>query len=284
MPELPEVESIKIDLSTKIIGKTIAKVTIFEKKQFIGDPQQIIGQKINAILRYGKHLSIKLTNNLYLNIHLKLTGQFLFAKNLNQANFKYLIPFTGKNNMPGKTTRIIFNFTDNSGLFFNDLRKFGWIKIAPQPQIPEGVDVLSKKFTIQYLQTIFSSTRRAIKIVLMDQRKMAGIGNIYANDSLFLAKINPLKPANSLNKEKVANLYEAIKKVINEGIKDRGSSAADEAFILPDGRKGSHQKHLLIYQKDGQPCPVCNAIIRRIKQGGRSTFYCPHCQKIVFAS
>jgi len=279
MPELPEVESIKIDLSAKIIGKEIATVTIFEKKQFIGDPQQITGHKIEKILRYGKHLSIKLNNNLYLNIHLKLTGQFLYAASVHHAHFKHPIPFTGKNSVPGRTTRIIFEFKDGSGLFFNDLRKFGWIKIAPQPQIPEGVDILSKKFTCQYLQTILQSTRRAIKIVLMDQKKIAGIGNIYANDSLFLARINPLKPASSLNRDEVNNLYEAVKKVINEGIKDEGSSAADEAFILPDGRKGRHQKHLLIYQKDGQTCPVCGATIRRIKQGGRSTFYCPHCQK-----
>jgi len=279
MPELPEVESIKIDLAAKIIGKKILKVTVLEKKQFIGDPQQIIGQKVERILRYGKHLSIKLTNNLYLNIHLKLTGQFLFANDVHHARFKYPIPFTGKNNMPGRTTRIIFEFQDGSGLFFNDLRKFGWIKIAAKPQIPEGIDVLKKEFTSKYLGKVLSLTRRAIKIVLMDQKKIAGIGNIYANDSLFLARINPLKPANYLNKEEINSLYKAIKKVINEGVKDEGSSAADEAFILPDGRKGRHQKHLLIYQKDGQPCPVCGTTIKRIKQGGRSTFYCPHCQK-----
>ena len=279
MPELPEVETIRINLVDKIVGKKIVKITILEKKQFIGNPQLVLNHKISKILRHGKQLAIKLANNLYLNIHLKLTGQFLFANDIHHAYFKYPIPFTGGNKMPGSTTRIIFAFKDGSGLFFNDLRKFGWIKIGKKPQIPEGVDVLTKEFNPQYLRRIFSSTRRAIKIVLMDQKKIAGIGNIYANDSLFLAKINPLRPANSLKEEEIDNLYQAIKKVIDKGIKDHGSSAADEAFVLPNGQKGSHQRHILIYQKDGQPCPVCGTIIKRIKQGGRSTFYCPHCQK-----
>jgi len=279
MPELPEVETIHRYLQPSIIGKIIKDVAILEKKQFIGKKEDVIGKKIVDISRAGKVLLIKLSNNKYLNIHLKLTGELLFAKNINNAVFNQVIPFTNTRKMPANTTRIIIKFTDRSGIFFNDLRKFGWIKVKNEPEKPKGVDVLSKQFTLKFLTLITQSTKKTIKVLLMSQDKITGIGNIYANDALFLAKIHPLRSANSLNNNEIKNLYQAILKVINEGIKDKGSSGADEAFILPDGTKGSHQRHFLVYQKENQPCPVCNTPIKRIKQNGRSSFFCPNCQK-----
>lgn len=286
MPELPEVETIKRNLKKNIIGKTIADIEILSAKNFIGNKKEVIGLKIDSIARFGKILTFKLVNPLtrklfkrYLNFHFKLSGQLLYAKNCHNPVFKNIIPFTKTNKMPANTTRVIIKFTDESCLFFNDLRKFGWIKISDNPLIPKGIDVLSKDFTIENFKNIITSSKKPIKILLMDQNKITGIGNIYANDSLFKAKIHPLKKSNSLRKKEIENLYQAIIEEINQGIKDQGSSGADEAFILPDGSKGSHQRHFLVYQRENQPCLRCQTKIKRIKHHGRSSFFCPKCQK-----
>lgn len=285
MPELPEVETIRLQLQSKIVGKVIKDIKILEKKQFIGKKEDVIGKKIVSVERYGKLLSIKLcettsTSNLvFLNIHLKLTGQILYSKDLTHPIFSQTIPFTKTNKMPAKTTRIILKFTDGSGIFFNDLRKFGWMKVNLKPEIPKGVDVLSKQFTIDYLTKIIKSSNKPIKILLMDQEKITGIGNIYANDSLFLAKINPLRKAKSLKEGEIKLLYKSIKKIIEQAIKHGGSSGADEAFVQIDGSKGQHQRFFLVYQRENQSCLNCQTPIKRIKQNGRSSFFCPKCQK-----
>lgn len=279
MPELPEVETIRLYLEREIVGKTIKKVEILSKKNFIGNPKQIINKKILALSRVGKYLMIKLSGNLYLNLHMKMTGQLLFAQKMNHPVFDTQIPFANSATMPGKTTRVIIYFQDNSGLFFNDLRKFGWIKISNKPERPKGIDVLSKEFTPELVHSLTRKTSKSIKPLLMDQDKLAGVGNIYANDALFLSKIHPLRKSNNLTPKEIANLYKAIKKVIEQGINHGGSSGADEAFVNPEGEKGGHQQYFLVYQKEGKPCPRCKTPIKRIKHGGRSSFFCPHCQK-----
>lgn len=285
MPELPEVEIIRRQLKPNLVGKTIKEIEILEKKQFIGKKEAVLEREITDVARYGKVLVFKLAlpgkpaNFLYLNIHLKLTGQLLYAPNLNNPVFSQKIPFTNTNKMPAKTTRIIIKFTDGSGLFFNDLRKFGWMKVADKPEIPKGVDVLSSQFTLEYLTQTIKNSNKPIKILLMDQEKITGIGNIYANDALFLSKVHPLRKAKTLTNQEIKNLYQSIKKVIDEGIKHGGSSGADEAFVQINGTKGKHQRFFLVYQKEGKSCPNCQTIIRRIKQNNRSSFYCPKCQK-----
>lgn len=279
MPELPEVETIKRNLQPNIINKTISNIEILSSKNFVGNKKDVIGSKIQSVERYGKVLVFHLSNSKYLNIHFKLSGQMLYAKNINKAIFDNKIPFTKGNKMPGNTTRIIIKFKDNSVLFFNDLRKFGWIKVSDIPLIPKGIDVLSKEFTPKLIEKLASKTKKSIKILLMDQNLITGIGNIYANDSLFLAKVHPLRSANSLTKKEIQALYKRIIQEINLGIKDKGSSGKDEAFILPDGSRGKHQRHFLVYQKEKEPCIVCKTPIKRIKHGGRSSFFCPKCQK-----
>ena len=285
MPELPEVESIKRQLKPNIVGKIISKIEIISPKNFVGNKQDVLHKKIISIERYGKVLAIGLvstnyalrTTN-YLNIHFKLSGQILFSKNVNHAVFKNIIPFTGGNKMPANTTRIVIKFSDGSGLFFNDLRKFGWMKVSDYPLKPKGIDVLDKDFTVKYLTVIFKKTRKPIKVLLMDQDLITGIGNIYANDSLFLAKIHPQRLSNSLTKIETQLLHKSIKQTISEGIRDLGSSGADEAFILPDGSRGGHQRNFLVYQREKQLCLVCKTIIKRVKHNGRSSFFCPKCQ------
>lgn len=289
MPELPEVESIKRFLKPNIVGKVISEIEILSPKNFVGDKNKVLNHKIISVERYGKVLVIQLVNSLtrqpsnsiYLNIHFKLSGQILYSTDVNHAVFKNHIPFTGGNKMPANTTRVIIKFTDGSGLFFNDLRKFGWIKVSKEPLRPKGIDVLDKKFTTNLLTNLTKSTKRPIKVLLMDQDLITGIGNIYANDSLFLAKIHPQRLSNSLTKNEIKLLHKSIMKTIAEGLKDLGSSGADEAFILPDGSRGGHQRNFLVYQREGKPCLNCKTIIKRIKHNGRSSFFCPKCQILV---
>jgi len=284
MPELPEVETLKRQLEKKVKGKVIKEVDVLSPKNFIGKKEEIIGKKIEEINRFGKVLNLKLIDvknktSVFLNIHLKLTGELLYANDVNNAVFKEVIPFTRTNKMPAGTTRIVTKFSDGSGLFFNDLRKFGWMKVKDTPEKPKGVDVLSKDFTLEFFSNLVKKSKKPIKILLMDQEKITGIGNIYANDALFLAKIHPQRKANSLNEIDIKALFESIKKIIEQGIKHGGSSGADEAFVQIDGTKGQHQRFFLVYQRENFPCHNCGTLIKRIKQGGRSSFFCPKCQR-----
>ncbi len=287
MPELPEVETTARMLKSLLVGKKITDIEILSEKQFPGDPKLIIDHKIVDISRRAKILIIYLDNDYLLITHLKLTGQLVFADNIkdSKAVFGHPIPLPGGNTLPGNSTRVTFKFADQSALFFNDLRKFGWIKILKKSQFDIdtfdnlGIEPLSEKFTTKNLEVIFAKTRRAIKVVLMDQKLIAGIGNIYANEVLFISKINPQKPANSLTKKEIVSLKNSIIKVLKTAIKFQGTSAADDAYIKPDGLRGSNQDHLLVYQKTGQKCPNCQKTIVRTTIGGRGTFSCPACQK-----
>lgn len=280
MPELPEVETIRRELKPRITGKVISEIEVLSPKNFVGKKKEAYGSKIKDVKRNGKVLVIDLNNNKYLNAHFKLSGQMLYAHDIKKAVYKNPIPFTKGNVMPANTTRIIIKFKDGAALFFNDLRKFGWIKLTDKPETPKGIDVLSKDFTAGYLTKVLSSTRKPIKVTLMDQDRITGIGNIYANDSLYLAKIHPQRISNSVKEGEIKKLYQAIIKEINAGIKDQGSSGADEAFILPDGSKGKHQRHFLVYQREGEPCSRCKTTIKRVKHNGRSSFFCPKCQPL----
>ncbi|MCL4374653.1 bifunctional DNA-formamidopyrimidine glycosylase/DNA-(apurinic or apyrimidinic site) lyase [Patescibacteria group bacterium] len=278
MPELPEVETIRLNLEKNLPGRIISRIRVLAKKQLTGRLDHALGQNIVAVERQGKYLAIRLGNGYYLNVHLKMTGQFLFAKNPRQTKFPHRIPFVHGQRMPGKTTRVIIEFSDRSQLFYNDLRMFGWIKITKTPQFPSAPDVLSARFTRRYFHQVVGRTHRAIKALLLDQEKQAGIGNIYANEALFAVKIHPLQPANRLNQKQVDQLYAAIIKIMKQAIKHRGTSASDEAFILPDSRKGRHQHYLLVYDREDQPCRICGTPIKRLKHHGRSSYFCPRCQ------
>ncbi len=282
MPELPEIETIRLFLNSHLPNRVITGIDIREPKQFHGDPKQAIGKKIVRIGRTGKILHIQLgtvKKPQFLSFHLKLSGQILYASDKDTAQFKHSIPRANTNHMPAGTTRIILYFDDDSALFFNDMRKFGWIKLASQPEEPRGVDVLSPAFTREYFKQVLASTRRPIKVTLLDQDKIAGIGNIYDNDSLWEARIHPARKTNTLQEEEKDRLYDAIIKIINEGIKYKGSSAQDELYVLPDSEKGQYQHHFKTYHQHGKACTRCGETIKRIVVGGRGTFYCPGCQK-----
>lgn len=293
MPELPEVETIKRSLQKDIVGKTITNIEVRKLKLFQGDVKEVIGKKILSVNRAGKMLIIDLEGDYSLLIHNKMSGQLVWSNSLeDKVVFGNVIPFAGGNTLPGNTTHIIIK-TDGGTLFFNDLRQFGWIKVikdiknlqelkelGPEPfDFAQDEPFINKEFTVEYLQKTFSKTSKPIKVVLLEQQKIAGVGNIYDNDALFEAGIMPTRSAKSLSGEEISKLKDGIIKVLKDGIKYGGSSAGDEAYIQPDGTKGKYQEHARVYQRDGQSCSRCGTTIKRIAIGGRGTFFCPTCQR-----
>jgi formamidopyrimidine-DNA glycosylase len=283
MPELPEVEVVRLFLSKKLVNKTISDLQIYNPKSFIGKPQSVIGQKIKSFTRIGKQLSIHLENGLILLVHLKMTGQLIYLSD-EKTILGHPTPNLNNSPLPNKSSRLLFTFSDNLKLFFNDQRKFGWIKIFSKPELTcfqskLGLDVLDPNFTLEYLFHKLQSSTRPVKSVLLDQNKFAGIGNIYANDALFLAGINPKTPSKKITKIQSKKLLQSLLKIIKDSIIHGGSTAKDNKYIHPDGTSGGHQFHFQVYQREGEPCLVCQTPIKRFKISGRSTFYCPVCQK-----
>jgi len=276
MPELPEVEIIRSQLNRHLPGLTLKQIEFLDPKakRYIEKARaaKIIGQAVVEVGRRGKILTIKFANNYYLVFHLKMTGQVI----LRNAQVDYL---------PNKHTRAILYFSKKEVIFFQDLRRFGWLKILKPEELSTkllkekyGPDPLGANFTLAYFQSQLAKTQKPIKVFLMDQSKIAGIGNIYANEALFLAKINPQKKANKLTKKEAERLFKQIKFVLQKGI-DLGG-ASDNAYLNAYGKKGKYQKHFLVYRRQGQPCFNCKTKIKRIVVGGRGTFYCPKCQPL----
>ncbi len=281
MPELPEVETVRLFLDQHILGKTISKIEILSPKSFIGDPKAVEGQKIISTSRLGKQLSLHLKNGLILLFHLKMTGQVIYG----DVSLGHPTPLHSfSEGWPSKSTRVIFTFSDKTKVFFNDQRKFGWVKVLNNDELVEfqqniGIDVLSPDFTDKYFYQKLQSSSRSVKLVLLDQSKFAGIGNIYDNDALFLSKINPTIPSNKITQKTAKIIRQNLIDLMKESLFHGGSTAKDNKYIHPDGTKGEHQYHFRVYQRSGEPCLVCQTPIKRIKIGGRGTFFCPNCQK-----
>ncbi|KKS06067.1 MAG: DNA-formamidopyrimidine glycosylase [Candidatus Brennerbacteria bacterium RIFOXYC1_FULL_41_11] len=284
MPELPEVETIRRQLKKAILNKKITKVEVLSKKQFPQNPKLVVGKIIIAVERRAKLLIIKLTHQKNLIIHLKLSGQLIWQSNPpaggQKIKLKRVIPTVGEF-LPSKSTRVILTI-GRGKLFFNEMRKFGWIKLLTNVQLDKelqkyGIEPFRKDFDQKSFAKALTNTRRPIKTVLLDQEKIAGIGNIYANESLYLSKIHPAMPANTLNAKQVNGLRENIIKVLKLGLKYGGAS--DEYYIHPDTTRGTYQNHFSVYGKSGESCRKCRSIIKRISLGGRGTYFCPGCQK-----
>lgn len=291
MPELPEVENIRIQLEKFLIGHKIKKVEIRYKKCFEGDPKKIEGAAVDNIRRFGKVLSIDFDNGYSLVVHIKLTGQLIY-RGPNLPSRKEPLSSKIIGGLGGKHTHIIFHLDKGGKLFYNDVRKFGWMKavkseklkvqsgfirrLGPEPVVDKK-NPPDKPLSLEKFKEIVGSTGRAIKTLLMDQTKISGIGNIYANDALFLARINPEEKANKINKQKVEALYESVLKVLKRGLKYGGAS--ELSFITPDGSEGEYQNHTLVYGKGGEDCPNgCAGKIKKIKVSGRGTYFCSICQ------
>lgn len=286
MPELPEVETLKLGLQKYVVGHKILDVEVKTSKIFQGDKKNIIGATIVGVERIGKGLIIELDNSFCLAVHLKMTGQLVYQGD--ETKDVVLSSKTG-GNLPSKWTHVIFFLDKNSRLFYNDLRQFGWIKAIRKNEAenmsffkdmgpePLPLNAKRKSLTLDQFAQILSGSNTQIKVLLMDQKKIGGVGNIYANEALFRAKVNPARKAKTLTREEIKNLFESIKFVLEQGLKFGGSS--DENFINVLGQEGAYQQHFLVYNRKGQKCPQCRGIINKIKLGSRGTYYCEQCQK-----
>lgn len=289
MPELPEVETIKLQLGKFLIGHTIESIVFNYRKKFDGDEKFILNSKIINTRRFGKVVCIDFENGYSMLTHVKMTGQFIYIG----PNLPKPSPLSTKviGGVPGKHTHIIFKLDKNGTLYFNDVRKFGWIKIVESgqviadrfieklgPEIPVANNTSSKILTLDLFKLLLSKSSRPIKLVIMDQEKMGGVGNIYANDALWLARVNPRMPARQLDGETARQLYEAIITVLKAGLKYGGAS--ELAFVTPDGAEGEYQNHTLTYGHTGEICPNCKkAKFEKYFLGGRGTYVCPVCQR-----
>lgn len=272
MPELPEVETIRYDLNKVFTGYQIKNISGNTAK--ILQPslkevkEQIEGLTIRNFKRRAKLLIVELNKDWDLLIHLKMSGRLLIRDPQDSEDLWTRVVITLKKKAVVKELR------------FADQRKFGYIKLIKKEDLPNIIKSYGPEpfvdFNLQVLEKIFKSNRRAIKKVLMDQSLISGIGNIYANDALFLAKIYPEVSANKLNQNQIKNLFKAIEKVLRKGLKYRGAS--DNSYLDAFGKKGQYQEHFLVYGKNREKCPNCGNIIQKMVVGGRGTFYCPKCQ------
>jgi formamidopyrimidine-DNA glycosylase len=280
MPELPEVEVVKLFLEQKLLNKTISKLEILSPKSFVGNPSLVKNQKIIKFSRIGKQLSIHLSNKLILLVHLKMTGQLIYDGFVLGHPTK-----DASGSLPSKSTRLVFTFRDLSKLYFNDQRKFGWIKLLTREELTEsqkdlGLDIFDPNFSPEYILNQSQKSRRPIKIILLDQHFFAGIGNIYANDALFLAGINPKTPSNKITLKQAKLIYKFMVEIMEQSVLAGGSTARDNKYLRPDGTGGQNQFSFRVYEQKGKPCQKCGTKIEYIKLGGRGTFFCPKCQKV----
>ena len=291
MPELQEVETIRLQLDRVLPGLKISQIQILKQKSFIGDKKNIIGEKIEKIRRFGKLLVIDLSNGLSLAIHLKMSGQLVYKGKKQPHKLNIIDPLLKA--LPNKHTRVVIKFSNKDRLYFNDLRIFGWIRILRNNPINTNNPVIQlsnldnlikdlgpeplRNLTSEKFKNILKSSNKPIKFILMDQERLSGVGNIYSNEALFLAKIDPRGKAKELSDGSIASLFHCLERVLRDGIKWGGASSNN--YINAFGIKGKAQDHFLVYQKEGQDCPNrCGEKIKRIKLGGRGTFFCPKCQ------
>lgn len=278
MPELPEVETIVNELNKVLKNRKIKEVflnwdKLLKKRIKLEDFKKILkNKKILKVSRRAKNILIELEDGLILLIHLKLTGRILYGEKSFIEKDPYL--------------RFYLVLDNQKIMALSDLRKFAKILLIKKEELEKAEDLkdlgpepLAKEFTLERLIERLKNKNKKIKEVLMDQKVIAGIGNIYANEILWEAEINPFKLSKDLNQKEFENLYKAIRKVLSLAIKYQGSTISDEMYRDIYGKEGEYGKIRKVYQREGEKCFRCQSKILRKVQNGRSTFYCPKCQK-----
>jgi len=267
MPELPEVETIKNELYSHVMGRRIASITIRDPKPVQNPLDEfaagIAGHKIEDLIRRGKYLIFRLSGGKYMIIHLRMTGAVL----VNPGEY-------------GKYDRVIFELDDKKSMVFSDRRRLGvvWLtdditglekKLGPEPLIAD--------FSSAVFAERLKGRHAPIKAVLLDQKVIAGVGNMYADEALFAAKIHPEKATDKLNKQQIKRLYDAVVAVLKKAVANKGATV--DTYKRPDGAKGGAQEEFQVAHRRGKRCPVCGGPIERIVVRGRGTYMCPRCQK-----
>jgi formamidopyrimidine-DNA glycosylase len=288
MPELPEVETIKRGLIDKIVNKKIKDIWIepsFKKKispsarNFLGF---LKGKQFRDVHRKAKLLIIEVNADNFVLVHLKMTGQLVYKP----KNGKLVAgghPIDNISDLPNKFTRVSFSFSDGSRLFFNDVRKFGYLKLASKFELEKakdrfGVEPFEKEYTIEFFEEVLKRRpNRKIKDLLLDQQLIAGLGNIYVDETCFVSKVKPQRLVKSLTKAEKQRLFDNAKAVMQKAIKHKGTSFSN--YVNSEGNTGNFQKYLQVYGRVGKPCLLCKTELKKIKIAGRTSSYCPKCQK-----
>lgn len=287
MPELPEVETLRRGLSVHIIGKEIATVVADAGKSFPNTKVDVatflVGARITDVRRRAKVLLIELSTQYTLVSHLKMTGQMVYV---GEERFGAGHPNDSLiGSLPDKSTRITIQFTDGSHLYFNDQRKFGWMKLLPTVEVPTinfmqkvGPEPLESDFTPEVFKArLIRRKKSSIKAVLLDQSVVAGIGNIYADESLWGAKIHPSTLVKDLSDKQITCLWKELRSILELAIEREGSSSI--AYSNNGGKRGSYMGFARVYHRDGQPCiRHPDVLIEKSKAAGRGTHTCPVCQ------
>ena len=310
MPELPEVETIRRGLNKFILNRKVAGVKILCDKSFIGPKELIIGQEIISIRRFGKALVIDFENNISMMIHLRMTGQLIFRASGEGSGKRYLemikagdfktTLYTEKSfagghpnesfysELPNKQTRVLFEIEESEDfvgtLFFNDQRKFGFCKILETSEVilDSFIKKLAKEPWImeveEFKKNLMRHKNAEIKPTILDQSVVAGLGNIYADEALYMAKIHPERLVSSLSDQEIADLLKAAGAVMQRSINSGGSTMA--TYVKADGSKGDYlEKFAQVFRREGEPCNRCGTEIIKFKVAGRGTHICPNCQK-----
>lgn len=275
MPELPEVETVRRSLLPVVLNKPIEAVEvpyerIVQQMEIATFQEQLLGQGFLDLSRRGKYLIFSLERGLELVAHLRMTGKLIYYSDSGIPQAKH--------------TSAIFNFGSQGELRFEDVRKFGTLDLVREGEYTQikgldtlGVEPLSQDFTWQFLEDAVKNRSAKIKGFLLDQRHIAGLGNIYVDESLFMAQIHPERTAQSLKRAEIKRLHQAIQEVLTEAILGQGTTLRD--YRTGYGREGSFQNRLQIYGKKGEKCPRCGVDLEHKKVAGRTSHYCPACQR-----
>lgn len=285
MPELPEVETIRRDLTRVLKGKTITRVTVRKKKIVHSDAhtlgRRLRGRTVVDITRRGKLLLFSFdADDLFLLMHLKMTGQLIYQRRTQIIAGGHPLPLPEK--LPSKYTHAIFYFSDGGVLFFNDLRQFGYIKLVDATTKATilagyGIEPLTKGFTYPAFKKAVQSRRVPLKNVLLDQTAIAGLGNIYVDEACFFAGVKPTRRAYGITEAETKKLYRACTHIIRQALKHRGTTFGHYRDGL--GQAGNYVRHLKVYGRGGLECLRCHhRSLRKVKVSGRGTVYCAHCQ------
>jgi len=294
MPELPEVETVRLGLQEFLPGQRIKSATTDWAKSLPVDDKllqaKLKGATIKAVHRRGKLIIIPLSTGYSLLVHLKMTGQLVYRPQKGKG-------FGGGHpndslidKLPDKSTRVVMELTKGT-LFFNDQRKFGWVKLEKSDGLNQnnaflkklGPEPLDDDYSFEkFRMALKRHPKTSIKAAILNQEVLAGVGNIYADESLFAARIHPLSKVENISAVKLKRLYHAIREVMSLSISLGGSS--DRNYVDAKGNKGSYLKFAKVFRKEGGKCPKCGHEIVKIRAAGRGTHICPHCQKIAKSS
>ncbi|MFC1980483.1 bifunctional DNA-formamidopyrimidine glycosylase/DNA-(apurinic or apyrimidinic site) lyase [Chloroflexota bacterium] len=269
MPELPEVETIKNELSPHVIGHRITGITLFWDRM-VRQPSaeefcsRLKGQEISGVARRGKYLIFSLTDGEVLIFHLKMSGSLL----LKPASVE-----------PDKFTRAIIYMDEDTALHFRDPRKFGGMWLAEDKNTITGKlgpEPLKADFTPQLLTRLLNNRTAPVKALLLDQNLIAGIGNMYADEALFAARIHPRRSGGSLSGDEIERLHHAIQHVLRTAISNKGASI--NTYFRPEGGQGTAHVNFRVAHRGGKPCPICGTPIQRLPIRNRGSYFCPNCQ------